>query len=75
MPSVEFYEHGKGRGNFMLVMNKIEAKRQWAIVHDLEEDRWEVWVDGQNVDTVYTQGEAQKSMQRFLSGESKPWGR
>ena len=66
-PEVQFYDVGRGRANQMLVMNKIEANQEWAYVHDLDEDRWEIWVDGENADTVFSWSEAQKSMKRFLA--------
>ncbi len=34
MPDVKFYEQGKPPGDFMGVLDRIEARNEWAIVLD-----------------------------------------
>jgi len=54
-------------------MNRIEDRKEWAIVHDIYEDPnqpyWEVWVRGEKKDHVYSEREAKESMRKYLSGE------
>jgi hypothetical protein len=57
----------------MGAMDRIEDRKEWAIVHDIyehpDQPYWEVWVEGQLKDTVSSEREALESMRNYLSGE------
>lgn len=63
--TVKYYSTGLRPMDWNSVMNKIEAYKEWAIVHDSKEERWEVWVEGRLLDTVFTQSEAERSMRGY----------
>ena len=57
----------------MGVMDRIEDRKEWAIVQDIyehpDQPYWEVWVNGELKDTVFSQREAEEDMRKYLSGE------
>jgi hypothetical protein len=66
VPNVKFYEQGKVAGDFMRVLDTIEARNEWAIVHDHSDGTWQVFVNGESRGPCYTQAEAQQLMQRCI---------
>ncbi len=71
MSEVKFYEQGRVPGDYMGVLDRIEARREWAIVHDLSEKNWQVFVNGVSFGPSTTLREAEQLMQRFLDGTSR----
>jgi hypothetical protein len=73
MPEVKFYDQGRVPGDWMLVLDRIEAKKEWAIVLDHSEPRayqWRVFVKGVSCGPCGSQREAEILMRRYLDGQS-----
>lgn len=64
MNDVKYYEHGIVPMDWNGVMDRIEQNRETAIVHDRQEGRFEVWIDGKLVSGFNrTLSEAQRVLQ------------
>lgn len=54
-------------------MDRIEDRKEWAIVQDIyehpDQPYWEIWVNRELKDTVFSQREAEEEMRKYLSGE------
>jgi hypothetical protein len=65
-PEVEFYDM---RQYSPWLLEKIERNGEWAIVYDMEDDRWDVYVNGEHRTRCHTQREAARIMAQFVNGE------
>jgi HEAT repeat protein/DNA-binding winged helix-turn-helix (wHTH) protein len=52
------YTSGRTGGDWDGIMNRIEGRRQTAIVHELKERDWEAWKDGRLLASFQTEREA-----------------
>ncbi len=80
MPDVKFYEQGKPPGDFMGVLDRIEARNEWAIgldhtgygnTFDPQEPHYQIFVNGTMLGAVDSLSEAQQAMQSYLDGTRK----
>ncbi len=72
-PDVKFYEVGSQYdgplGSWSRVTGTIERWEQWAILHDCDDKRWDVWVEGNCKGRYHTQQKAEAVMLEYISGE------
>ena len=68
-PDVKFYEVGQNYGSWSLTTDRIEARSEWAILHDYDDERWDAWVNGRCMGRYRTEHEADAAMRGYLSGE------
>lgn len=75
--SYKYYEMGLRPGDWMSILDTVQFKKEWAIVHDLSDNeyfkpRYEIWVNGEKVDEAKSLSEAKKLMQNYLQGLNEP---
>lgn len=65
-PRVQFHEVGRNRGNWMITNSLIEREKQWAIVHDWQNETWEVWANGKLHGICDTHDEADRRLDSII---------
>jgi hypothetical protein len=50
-------------------LDKIRADKEWCIVYDMEDDRWDVYCEGRHSGRCRTSQEADQLMDEYLNGE------
>jgi hypothetical protein len=77
MADVKFYEQGAAPGDFLLVQEAIQRRREWAIVRDCTgyasflsplRPNWQVIVNGVLVKTCGNRADAEWEMRGYLDG-------
>lgn len=63
---IMLYEIGKVSGDYHTVHNTIETRKEWAIVYDHSENRWEIWVDGEYMAPSFDRAEAEQIMDKYV---------
>jgi hypothetical protein len=69
--TVHYYTTGLRVGDWNSVMNRIEANKEWAIVHDTQDEMWEVWCEDLKNCSCFTKAEAEEEIRIFLRGEAR----
>jgi len=67
----EFYAVGKGRGDWMSALDKIERNHEWAIMIDHDEppiSQYRLFINGVLVGSYSNQIEATNDLQKYQNG-------
>lgn len=75
MPQFKFYEMGKATGDWMRVLDTIEARNEWAVVLDRSESGpafWRAFVNGVSMGPCDSQAEAEDILRAHLDGRHTP---